>query len=67
MEKNLNLLLCGNQSISSITLEEALDLFKLPRVLGQFEEQDIKANVGRFGPYVQQGKLFAQFQKKRIQ
>lgn len=48
-----------NQSINSITLEEALELFKLPRVLGEYEGVPIKANVGRFGPYVQQGSLFA--------
>jgi DNA topoisomerase-1 len=48
-----------NQSINSITLEEALDLFKLPRNLGEYEGQVVKANVGRFGPYVQLGSLFA--------
>ena len=40
------------QSIDSITLEEALDLFKLPRVLGQLEDGDVVANVSRFGPYI---------------
>jgi len=48
-----------NQSINSITLEEALELFKLPRTLGEYEGLPIKANIGRFGPYVQQGSLFA--------
>jgi DNA topoisomerase-1 len=42
-----------NQSIETITFEEALDLFKLPRELGDFEDKVVKANVGRFGPYVQ--------------
>ena len=42
-----------NQSIETISFEEAMDLFKLPRDLGQFEEKVVKANVGRFGPYVQ--------------
>lgn len=42
-----------NQSIETITLEEVLDLFKLPRELGKFEDKIVKANVGRFGPYVQ--------------
>lgn len=42
-----------NQSINSITLEEVLDLFKLPRTLGEFEGKVVKSNVGRFGPYVQ--------------
>ena len=47
-----------NQSIGSITLDEALELFKLPRMLGQFEDKDVKANIGRFGPYVQHGTMF---------
>lgn len=53
----------ANQSINSITLAEALDLFKLPRTLGEYEDQVVKANVGRFGPYVQHGKLFASIPK----
>ena len=40
------------QSIDSITLEEALELFKLPRLLGQMENGDVVANVSRFGPYI---------------
>ena len=45
--------------IETVTLEQALEMFKLPRVVGQTEDgQDIKANIGRFGPYVQVGKLF---------
>lgn len=45
--------------IESITLEEALKAFELPRVVGQTKDgQDIKANIGRFGPYIQVGKLF---------
>jgi len=47
-----------NQSIQTITLEEALDLFKLPRTVGEYEGLVVKANAGRFGPYVQHGKLF---------
>lgn len=38
-------------------------MFKLPRTLGEFEEQTVKANVGRFGPYVQLGKLFVSIPK----
>ncbi|MGC6434028.1 MAG: type I DNA topoisomerase [Crocinitomicaceae bacterium] len=53
-----------NQSISSITLEEALDLFKLPRTLGEYEELVVKANIGRFGPYVQHGKSFVSIPKE---
>lgn len=47
------------KKIETITLEEALHAFKLPRLVGQTKDgQDIKANVGRFGPYIQIGKLF---------
>lgn len=53
----------GEQSINSITLEEALDLFKLPRTLGDYDGQVLKANAGRFGPYIQHGKLFASIPK----
>ena len=41
-----------NQSVSTITLEEALKLFELPRVLGDFEGGEVSVGVGRFGPYV---------------
>lgn len=45
--------------IESVTLEEALTAFELPRVVGLTEDgQEIKANIGRFGPYIQIGKLF---------
>jgi DNA topoisomerase-1 len=47
-------------SMKEITFEEAMELFKLPRVVGKTEEgEEIKANNGRFGPYVQVGKLYA--------
>ena len=51
------------QSIESITLEEAIDLFKLPRTLGLFEEQPVVVNTGKYGPYVNHGKLFASIPK----
>ena len=45
--------------LETITLEEALKAFELPRLVGQTEDgQDIRANIGRFGPYIQIGKLF---------
>ena len=53
-----------NQSISSITLEDALELFKLPRTLGEYEDLVVKANVGRFGPYLQHGKAFVSLPKE---
>ena len=53
-----------NQRLETITLEEALELFKLPRILGEFEETPVKVNIGRFGPYVQLEKLFASLEKE---
>lgn len=45
--------------IETVTLEQALEMFKLPRLVGKTREgEDIKANIGRFGPYIQVGKLF---------
>ena len=44
--------LMKNQSIETITLDEALELFKLPRKLGPYEGKEVTASVGRFGPYV---------------
>jgi DNA topoisomerase-1 len=55
--------LAPNQSITSITLEEALNLFKLPRTLGQFEDKDVRANAGRFGPYIQHANAFTSIPK----
>ena len=40
------------QSMETITLEEALDLFKLPRKVGEFEDKTVTIGTGRFGPYV---------------
>ena len=50
-EKQYASLLPG-QSIETLTLEEALDLFKLPRTLGELEGKKVTAAIGRFGPYV---------------
>lgn len=45
--------------IETVTLEQALHAFKLPRVVGETKDGDvIKANIGRFGPYIQVGKIF---------
>lgn len=48
----------SGQSIGTITLEEALELFKLPREVGEFEGKKVVANVGRFGPYVSHNSKF---------
>ncbi|HET6586418.1 MAG TPA: DNA topoisomerase I [Oleiagrimonas sp.] len=48
------------QSMHTITLEEALELFKLPRVLGENEDgEEISVGIGRFGPFIKQGKVYA--------
>lgn len=57
-EKPVFASLLPDQSLDTITFEDALDLFKLPRTLGNYKEEEIQANVGRFGPYVKFGKKF---------
>lgn len=52
-----------SQSIETITMEEAMQLFSLPRVLGEFEGQEISVNVGRFGPYIKLGEQFISIPK----
>ena len=51
------------QLIESITLEEALELFALPRNLGDLNGEPLMVGVGKFGPYVRHGKTFASLQK----
>ena len=51
------------KSIETITLEEALELFKLPRTLGQFEGEDVIVGAGRFGPYIQHNKRYISIPK----
>ncbi|MBK7374211.1 MAG: type I DNA topoisomerase [Chitinophagaceae bacterium] len=46
------------QSIETISLEEAMELFKLGAPLGEYEEQEVSVNIGRFGPYVKWGDQF---------
>ena len=52
------------QLIASITLEQALKLFELPRHIGQYEEEEVVAAVGRFGPYIRHGKSFVSLKKE---
>jgi DNA topoisomerase-1 len=52
--------LLKNQSIKTITLEEAMSLFKLPRVIGQFENEEVTIGIGKFGPYARHsGKFYS--------
>jgi DNA topoisomerase-1 len=55
--------LLPDQSLETITFEEALDLFKLPRSLGEYKGQPVEVNVGRYGPYVRYGKSFVSLEK----
>lgn len=52
-----------NQNIGTITLEEALELFLLPKQLGEYKGEQVETNVGRFGPYVKFGKKFISLPK----
>ncbi|HEU0109817.1 MAG TPA: type I DNA topoisomerase [Flavisolibacter sp.] len=52
-----------NQSIETITLGEALELFKLPLTLGEYEGQEVSVNTGRFGPYIKYGEQFISLPK----
>lgn len=52
------------QSIETITLEEAMELFRLPRKLGLFEGEDVVVNIGRFGPYAQHAGKFYSLKKE---
>lgn len=51
------------QLIESITLPEAMELFKLPRKLGLFEDKEVTADIGRFGPYIRHNSKFASIPK----
>nr|WP_319401082.1 type I DNA topoisomerase [uncultured Carboxylicivirga sp.] len=51
------------QHIETITLEEALDLFKLPRTLGEFENKVVVIGIGRFGPYIRHDGKFVSLKK----
>lgn len=54
----------SGQRLETITLDEALDLFKMPRNLGSYEGEDIVIGIGRFGPYARHGSLFASLSKE---
>lgn len=47
-----------NQSIYSISLEEAIELFKMPRVLGEDQSQQVSVGIGRFGPFAKRGSTY---------
>lgn len=53
-----------NQSIETISFDEAMELFKLPRKIGLFEGEDVVVNIGRFGPYAQHAGKFYSLKKE---
>ena len=53
----------ASQSIETITMEEALELFKLPLMLGEHDSLEVSVNIGRFGPYVKWGEQFISIPK----
>ncbi|WP_282041027.1 type I DNA topoisomerase [Winogradskyella flava] len=55
--------LSPDQQLNSITFEEAMDLFKLPKALGHYKDDEVEVNNGRFGPYVRFGKKFVSLPK----
>lgn len=55
--------LAPDQNIGTITLEQALTLFLLPKMLGQYKDEEVEVNNGRFGPYVRFGKTFISLPK----
>lgn len=54
----------AGQHLETITLEEALELFKLPRDLGEYEEKKVTVAIGRFGPYVRHDNKFVSLEKE---
>lgn len=63
-EKPLFASLTEGQSLQSITLEEALKLFELPRKVGEYEGEEVTAAIGRFGPYIKFGKTYVSIPKE---
>jgi DNA topoisomerase I len=53
----------SDQRLETITLEEALDLFKMPRNLGEYENEEVVIGIGRFGPYVRHNGVFISIPK----
>lgn len=51
------------QALETITLDEALDLFRLPKILGEFEGKEVSVAVGRFGPYIKHNSTFTSLPK----
>ncbi|PTX41615.1 DNA topoisomerase I [Christiangramia gaetbulicola] len=55
--------LSPDQSMETLTYEEAMDLFQLPKKLGEYKGENVEVNNGRYGPYVRFGKTFVSLEK----
>ena len=55
--------LSPDQTLESVTFEEAMELFKLPKELGEYKGESVEVNNGRFGPYVRYGKKFVSLER----
>ncbi len=53
----------SGQMIETITLEEAMELFKMPKSLGTFEDKEVSVGIGRFGPYIRHNSIFTSIPK----
>ncbi len=53
----------GDQTLNSITYEEAMDLFKLPKTIGNYEKEEVIVANGRFGPYIKYDTMFVSIPK----
>ena len=62
-DKPLFASLSPDQQLTTITYEEAMDLFQLPKTLGEYKDETIEVNNGRFGPYVKFGKKYVSLPK----
>ena len=62
-EKPLFASLTENQSLGTITFEEAMDLFKLPKTLGDYDNEEVIVSNGRFGPYIKFGAKYVSLAK----
>ncbi|MBT8278993.1 MAG: type I DNA topoisomerase [Bacteroidia bacterium] len=62
-DKPLFASLSPDQQLNTITYDEAMDLFKLPKDLGEYKNEKVEVNNGRFGPYVKHGKKFVSLPK----
>ena len=54
------------QLMETITLEEALILFKFPRKLGQYEDHEVAIGIGRFGPYIKHNNVYVSLKKEKM-